>query len=157
MSAVFAFTTKTVRILEMMQRDSIWEWTYFYHFKMRSTTSLFYKSNREQFATSYKNFQENQQVINLLSKHQTSLWWKWKLCGTFLNFCNIFCLASVGRKKSLAPVVQRADSGIQRINLYPLDSAIGFPKIYPLENAMQLWNNWGLDYKLNPVSCKPVT
>ena len=43
------------------------------------------------------------------------------------------------------------------INLYPLDSAIGFPKIYPLDRAIQLLNNWGKDYKLNPVCCKPVT
>ena len=27
----------------------------------------------------------------------------------------------------LAPVVQKVDSAIQRINLYPVDSAIGFP------------------------------
>ena len=27
----------------------------------------------------------------------------------------------------LAPVVQKVDNAIQRINLYPLDSAIGFP------------------------------
>ena len=31
-----------------------------------------------------------------------------------------------------APVVQRLDSAIPRINLYPVDSAISFPNTYPL-------------------------
>ena len=31
----------------------------------------------------------------------------------------------------LTPVVQKVDSSIHRINLYPVDSAIGFPNIYP--------------------------
>ena len=34
------------------------------------------------------------------------------------------------------PVVQKADSTIQRINLYPLDNAIGFPNTYPLESNL---------------------
>ena len=33
----------------------------------------------------------------------------------------------------LAPVVQKVDSAIQRIHLYPAESAIGFPKTYPLQ------------------------
>ena len=32
----------------------------------------------------------------------------------------------------LAPVVQKLDSAIYRINLYPLDNAISFRNIYPL-------------------------
>ena len=36
----------------------------------------------------------------------------------------------------LAPVVQKADNTISRINLYPLDSAIGFPNIYPLDSDL---------------------
>ena len=36
--------------------------------------------------------------------------------------------------------VQKVDSTIQQVNLDPLDRAIGFPNIYPLE----LLNNWGL-------------
>ena len=31
----------------------------------------------------------------------------------------------------LAPAVQKVDNAIHRINLYPLDSAIGFPNTYP--------------------------
>ena len=31
----------------------------------------------------------------------------------------------------LVPVVQKLDSAIHRINLYPLDNAIGFPNTYP--------------------------
>ena len=35
-----------------------------------------------------------------------------------------------------APVVQKVDSAIHRINLYPVDSAIGFPDTYPLDNDL---------------------
>ena len=35
-----------------------------------------------------------------------------------------------------APVVQKVDSAIQRINIYPLDSAIGFPDTYPLDRDL---------------------
>ena len=38
------------------------------------------------------------------------------------------CLKLIG----LAAVVQKGDSTIHRINLYPLDSAIGSPNSYPL-------------------------
>ena len=34
---------------------------------------------------------------------------------------------------SQAPVVEKVDSAIRWINLYPLDNAIGFPNIYPLD------------------------
>ena len=37
------------------------------------------------------------------------------------------------REKPQAPVVQKVDSAIHRINLYPVDSAIGFPDTYPLD------------------------
>ena len=36
----------------------------------------------------------------------------------------------------LAPVVQKLDSTIHRINLYPVDSAIGFPNTYPLDSNL---------------------
>ena len=36
----------------------------------------------------------------------------------------------------VAPVVQKVDSAIQRINLYPVDSAIGFPNTYPLASDL---------------------
>ena len=41
-----------------------------------------------------------------------------------------------GKAKNMhqALVVQKVDSTIQRINLYPLDSAIGFPKTYPMDS-----------------------
>ena len=38
--------------------------------------------------------------------------------------------------KKLAPVVQKLDSAIQRINLYPVDSAIGFPNTYSLDRDL---------------------
>ena len=55
----------------------------------------------------------------------------------------------------LASVVQKLDSAIQRINLCPVDSAIGFSKMYPLgsdlplDSAIQLLNNWDLDEVVN--------
>ena len=36
----------------------------------------------------------------------------------------------------LAPVVQKLDSAIHRINLYPPDNAIGFPNAYPLDSDL---------------------
>ena len=37
----------------------------------------------------------------------------------------------------LAPVVHKVDNAINRINLYPLDSAIGFSNIYyPLDSDL---------------------
>ena len=35
--------------------------------------------------------------------------------------------------KHLAPVVQKVDSAIRWINLYPADNAIDFPDTYPLD------------------------
>ena len=36
----------------------------------------------------------------------------------------------------LAPVVQKVDNAIQWINLYSLDSAVGFPNTYPLDSDL---------------------
>ena len=36
----------------------------------------------------------------------------------------------------LAPVVQKLDSAIHRINLYPVDNAIGFSNAYPLDSDL---------------------
>ena len=35
-----------------------------------------------------------------------------------------------------APVVQKLDSPIHRINHYPVDNAIGFPNTYPLASGL---------------------
>ena len=35
-----------------------------------------------------------------------------------------------------APVVQKVDSAINRINLYPMDGVIAFPNTYPLDNDL---------------------
>ena len=37
----------------------------------------------------------------------------------------------------MASVVQRLDSTIHHINLYPVDSAISFPITYPVDSAIQ--------------------
>ena len=39
-------------------------------------------------------------------------------------------------KNRLAPVVQKLDSAIHRINHYPVDNAIGFPDTYPLDSDL---------------------
>ena len=50
----------------------------------------------------------------------------------------------------LAPAVQKLDSAIYRINLYPLDNAISFRNIYPLggdfpvDSDIHRLNNWDL-------------
>jgi len=43
--------------------------------------------------------------------------------------CALFCVG-------LAPVVQKSDSAIHRINLYLVDNAIGFPNTYPLDSDL---------------------
>ena len=46
--------------------------------------------------------------------------------------------------KIQAPVVQKVDSTIYWINLYPVHSAIGFPYTKPLDSsAIQHLDNWG--------------
>ena len=41
------------------------------------------------------------------------------------------------------PSCLKVDSAIQCINLYPVDSTIGFPNSYPVDTAVQCLNNWG--------------
>ena len=50
----------------------------------------------------------------------------------------IVLIAWQGEKSSKlqAPVVQKEDSAIHRINLYPVDSAIDFPNTYPLDSDL---------------------
>ena len=45
--------------------------------------------------------------------------------------CRIFLL-----RNALAPVVQKLDSAIHRIDLYPVDNVIGFPNTYPLDSDL---------------------
>ena len=47
--------------------------------------------------------------------------------------------------RALAPVVQKINSAIHRINLYPGDNVIGFSNTYPVNSAIQLLNNRALD------------
>jgi len=41
-------------------------------------------------------------------------------------------------KKHLAPVVQKLDSAVHWINLYPVDNAIGFPNTYPMDSDLSV-------------------
>ena len=66
------------------------------------------------------------------------------------NFLRVSTLCRVGGERTarlirkvffvfsehLAPVVQKVDSTIHRINLYPLGSSIGSPNIYPLDSDL---------------------
>jgi len=38
--------------------------------------------------------------------------------------------------RGLAPVVQKVDNAIHRINHYPLDNSIGFAIVYPLDSDL---------------------
>ena len=44
-----------------------------------------------------------------------------------------------GEQKTLASVDQKVDTAIHQINLYPVDSAIGFPNTYPLDRDLSGW------------------
>ena len=57
------------------------------------------------------------------------LWFRFTvLCDWLKNFCKFLT--------SQAPVVQKLDSAIHRINLYPVDNAIGFPNTFPLDSDL---------------------
>ena len=52
-------------------------------------------------------------------------------CKQALGGHKVKCVYSVQ-----APVVEKVDSAIPWINLYPVDKAIGFPKTYPLDSDL---------------------
>ena len=62
-----------------------------------------------------------------------------QLISLILVLTGIHCIAIY-----LAPVVQKVDNTIHRINLYPLNSTIGFPNTYTLDSPIRLLNNQGL-------------
>ena len=51
----------------------------------------------------------------------------------------LFCSTSSEKEDVLAPVVQKADNTVHRIDHYPLDSAISFPNTYPLDSDLKGW------------------
>ena len=55
---------------------------------------------------------------------------------TFLHEVNFRPALYCQWRGKLAPVVQKLDSAIHRINLYPTDNAIGFPNTYPLDSDL---------------------
>ena len=69
-------------------------------------------------------------------------------------------ISSVNKTKSLLTrpeLFKKVDkfNAIHRINLYPLDSAIDFPHTHPLDSAIHLLNNRGLDYiHTHDIICK---
>ena len=56
--------------------------------------------------------------------------WQVSSCGKFMQHLESCLLWK------LAPVVQTLDSTIQWINIYPVDSVIGFPSTYPLDSDL---------------------
>ena len=60
----------------------------------------------------------------------------WVLTGFMWSLILSWCWSHVNKLNHtcpviLAPVVQKLDSAIDRINLYPVNNAIGFPNTYP--------------------------
>ena len=60
--------------------------------------------------------------------------WIMQLISLIHVLTGIHCIAIY-----LAPVVQKVDNTIHRINLYPLNSAIGFPNTYPLDSDLSVY------------------
>ena len=56
----------------------------------------------------------------------------------------------------LAPVVEKVDSAIHRINHYPLDSAIGFTNTYPRDSATGFPNTYPLDSAIGFPNTYPL-
>ena len=50
-----------------------------------------------------------------------------------------------------APVVQKLDNAIHRINHYPVDSVVCFVNTYPLDSVIQPLNNWGQGFTPHKV------
>ena len=48
------------------------------------------------------------------------------------------------------PVVQKLDSAIHRISLYPVDNAIGFPNTYPLDSDLSSGQRYPTFEQLGP-------
>ena len=70
---------------------------------------------------------------------------KFSRCKLFNSFSilsnskreSLFNVNTIKRKFTLlAPAVQKVDSAIHRINLYPVDNAVGFPNTYPLDSDL---------------------
>ena len=76
------------------------------------------------------------------------------MCMNFLQGCSVdlstlLCIHIVSQTvlqdTVLVPVVQKVNSATLSINLYPVDSAVGFPNTYPVDSAIQLLNDCGLE------------
>ena len=60
-------------------------------------------------------------------------------------------IAAVTSRAKLAPVVQKMDIGIQWINIRESNCAILRIKIYPVDSAIHLLNNWYQRYSFSLV------
>ena len=66
------------------------------------------------------------QWIMLSTGKITIQWIAWFVLSKFIRWISI----------SPAPVVQKVDNAIHRINHYPVDSVVCFVKIYPLDSDL---------------------
>ena len=57
-------------------------------------------------------------------------------CKAYLCFSHTMVMKVSITFISHAPVAQKVDSDIRWINLYPVDSANGFPNTYPLDSDL---------------------
>ena len=75
----------------------------------------------------------------MLSTGQISLQWLVQMVSLILIFWLVIHLDSpvqLWNNWGQVPVIQKVDNGNNQINLYPVDSAIGFPNTYPLDSDL---------------------
>ena len=75
----------------------------------------------------------------MLSTGQVSLQWLVQMVSLILIFWLVIHLDSpvqLWNNWGQVPVIQKVDNGNNQINLYPVDSAIGFPNTYPLDSDL---------------------
>ena len=75
----------------------------------------------------------------MLSTGQISLQWLLQMVSLILIFWLVIHLDSpvqLWNNWGQVPVIQKVDNANNQINLYPVDSAIGFPNTYPLDSDL---------------------
>ena len=75
----------------------------------------------------------------MLSTGQISLQWLVQMVSLILIFWLVIHLDSpvqLWNNWGQVPVIQKVDNANNQINLYPVDSSIGFPNTYPLDSDL---------------------
>ena len=69
---------------------------------------------------------------------------------SLMFFCLFVCFYFCGVQKYLVPVVQKVDSAIHWIKIYPVNNAIGFPNTYLLDSDLS--TTTGARGAVHPIS-----